>query len=380
MDSVFNTDKRIKMGIWGLGRGQSFLNSAKALNIDVVAGCDIHPEMRARFQQNVPDAFLTDKEDEFLAQDFDVVLIATYLKDHAKHTIKALEAGKHVLCEVTSFYTVAEGVQVIEAVEKSGKIYNLLENYPFTKPNLYLKKLWDDGMFGEFQYAEFEYAHEARILLYAYNTPGESLPVEPGYTVHNWRAGLNYHYYCTHSLGPIMQITGRRPVKVSAFPCDIHLPGMLQDIPRQSFCPSMIQMDNGGLVRNLMASSTNDYHFGERLWGTLAGAEKITDDLRIRVGGAGGGHMLDIQPEWPELGELASSTGHGGGDFWELYYFARQFFTGEPAPWDIYSAADVTLAGIMAVESASKGGIPLEIPDLRDPAVRDRYRNHPAAP
>ena len=37
MENVFNTDKRISLGIWGLGRGQNFIQSARHLNIDVVA-------------------------------------------------------------------------------------------------------------------------------------------------------------------------------------------------------------------------------------------------------------------------------------------------------------------------------------------------------
>ncbi|MBQ6599418.1 MAG: hypothetical protein IJH79_17865, partial [Lentisphaeria bacterium] len=80
-----------------------------------------------------------------------------------------------------------------------------------------------------------------------------------------------------------------------------------------------------------------------------------------------------------ELGELAESAGHGGGDFWELYYFAREILTGEPAPWDVFAACDVTLAGIMAVRSHEAGGQPMEIPDFRDPAVRERYRNDEGA-
>ena len=97
--------------------------------------------------------------------------------------------------------------------------------------------------------------------------------------------------------------------------------------------------------------------------------------LFLRIGAAGSGLRTAVEPVWPELGELAESAGHGGGDFWELYYFAREILTGEPAPWDIFSACDVTLAGIMAVRSHEAGGKPMAIPDFRDPAVRECYRN-----
>ncbi|MBO7147894.1 MAG: Gfo/Idh/MocA family oxidoreductase [Lentisphaeria bacterium] len=371
-NSVFKTDKRIKLGVWGLGRGAYLVHQAKFLNIDVVAGCDIHPDMRECFAKNTPGAFVTADEDEFLAQDFDAVLIATYFKDHAKHTIKALNAGKHVMCEVTAFHTPADGVKVVEAVEKSGKVYNLLENYPFTKENMYIRDLWQKGFFGEFMYGEASYLHECRVLSYAYNTGLDGLPIEPGYHAHNWRSTLNTHYYNTHSLGPIMNITGLRPVAVSATPCDVYLPGYLGK--KGTVTPSIIKMNNGALMRNLMGCTTNDYHMELRMWGTKASVEKI-NDLKIRVGACGGGEMLKIAPEISELQKLADQAGHGGGDFWELYYFAREILTGEPAPWNIYSAADVTLTGIMAVHSSLKDGEMVEVPDFRNKAVRDQYRN-----
>ncbi len=39
--------------------------------------------------------------------------------------------------------TPAGGVALVEAVESSGKAYNLLENYPFSKENQYARKPLD---------------------------------------------------------------------------------------------------------------------------------------------------------------------------------------------------------------------------------------------
>ena len=51
---VFNTNKRIRLGIWGLGRGLSFYSTCKHLNIDVVAGCDYNQHMRDNFLKANP--------------------------------------------------------------------------------------------------------------------------------------------------------------------------------------------------------------------------------------------------------------------------------------------------------------------------------------
>ena len=372
---IFNTDKRIRLGIWGLGRGSAFIHSCKALNIDVVAGCDFNPFMRKKFQQWCPDAFVTDDEDAFLAQDIDAVLIATWFGAHAKHAIKALNAGKHVMCEVTSFFTPAEGVALVEAVEKSGKVYNLLENYPFTKDNMYVRKLWQDGFFGDLLYGEYDYLHEGRSLAFTYI---DGQPVQPGWTCHNWRSWQSPHYYCTHSLGPVMQITGTRPVKVTALPAGIFpfgqtiMDGPLTNHSGRGASPQLIQMDNGAIVRNLMSGLTGDSHL-RRLWGKYASVD-LTDGIKIRVGASGHGRQYKVDSKWDSLGELAERTGHGGGDFWEIYYFARQILTGEKAPWDIYAASDVTVTGIMALKSIYSGKAQ-EVPDFRIKEVRDRYRN-----
>ena len=174
-----------------------------------------------------------------------------------------------------------------------------------------------------------------------------------------------------------MKITGLRPVSVTAFPEEVSLPGYLPGSGMSRPCPSLIRMSNGGVMRNLCGATTGDYHTGKRIWGTRASAENIGGHgLRLRIGASGNGLVVPVEPEWPaELGKLAENAGHGGGDFWELYYFAREILTGEPAPWTIGDACDVTLAGIMAVRSHGSGGQPMEIPDFRDGAVRDRYRN-----
>lgn len=371
---IFDTKRRIKLGIWGLGRGLSFFQCCSLLNIDVVAGCDYNEAMRKDFSRFCPDAFVTDDIDEFLKQDLDAVVVATFCPAHADDAIKCLKAGKHVISEVTAFHTMAEGVRLVEEVEKSGLVYNLAENYPFTAANTWLANRWKEGLFGDLMYAEYEYVHECRSLAYTYIN---GQPVQPGHTPHNWRSWLNFHYYCTHSLGPVMVITGTRPVRVQAFPCKPTIAGYLQTEKSESMgsmTPSMIVMSNGAVVRNLMGAGTNDSH-AARLWGTRGASEIGHDGLRLRLGASGGSPAGLVKPEWEGLGEIAAQTGHGGGDFWTLYYFAREILTGEKGPFDIYGAADVTIPGILARRSSLNGGQPYDVPDFRSKTARNKYRN-----
>ena len=350
----------------------SFYAMCEALNIDVAAGCDFNAHMRQRFQDAKPDALVTSDADEFLAADLDAVLLATFCTAHADDAIRCLRAGKHVLSEVTAFHTMAEGVALAEAVRKSGLVYNLAENYPFTAPHMCLAKHWKEGLFGDLMYAEGEYVHEVRSLAYTYI---DGVPIIPGYSLHQWRSWLHFHYYCTHSLGPIMAITGTRPTRVVSLPGTHCLPGFpIPDLQGLGgIAPSLINMDNGAVVRNLMGGTTNDVHLF-RYWGTK-GAAEATDRLFLRLGGGGSTPKLEVKTDWGEMTELAEKTGHGGGDFWVLYYFARQIREGVPAPFDIYSACDVTIPGILAYRSSQENGRAYEVPDFRKKKDRDAWRS-----
>ncbi|MBI2438489.1 MAG: Gfo/Idh/MocA family oxidoreductase [Lentisphaerae bacterium] len=378
-DSVFKTKKRIRLGIWGLGRGSSFYGACRALNIDVVAGCDYNEHMRTAFLNHNPGAFVTAEAAEFLKQDFDAVLLATFCPAHADDAIACLRAGFHVLSEVTSFHTMAEGVRLVEEVERSGLIYNLAENYPFSAANMWLKAKWDEGLFGELVYAEAEYVHEILTLSYTYI---DGTPIIPGNQAHSWRSWINYHYYNTHSLGPMMYITGTRPTRVVSLPGAHRLPGyVMKGVSGMGAAtPSLITMSNGGLVRNLMGPMTSDDGIA-RYWGTLGAARMAGRGLQLRLGGRGNSPMLEVNPTWPAFTGLAEKAGHGGGDFWELYYFARQILEGKSAPFDIYTAADCTIPGILAYRSQAENGRAFDVPDFRDHKQREAYRNdHYAQP
>lgn len=371
---MLNTEKRIRLGIWGLGRGMSFYKSCEALGIDVVAGCDYNEHMRDGFLESCPGALVTADSEEFLKYDMDAVLLTTFSTEHCDDSIRAIEAGKHVLSEVTSFHTMAQGVRLVEAVEKSDRVYQLAENYPFTKQNMFLADQYAKGLFGELQYAEFEYVHNCLTLAYTYI---DGKPVMPGNSVHFWRSWINFHYYNTHSLGPVMHITGLRPTRVVSLPAEKGVPGFLNP-QYQGVAPSLINMSNGSVMRNLMGATANDVHVA-RLWGTEGAAENVGNGLYLKLGGGLGASSslkLKVEPEWPEgFGELAEKTGHGGGDFWVLYFFSREIREGVPGPFNIHAAADCTSAGILAYRSAMEGGTPYDIPDFSRLEERDKWRD-----
>ena len=178
-----------------------------------------------------------------------------------------------------------------------------------------------------------------------------------------------------------MHISGERPTRVVALAGAQSLPGYPTGKRggMGGVAPSLINMSNGAVVRNFMGATTNDAGI-YRYWGTRGSAE-IDHGLYLRLGASGGAPKMAVNADWGELTPLAEKMGHGGGDFFVLYYFARQILFGKPAPFDLYRAADVTIPGILAYRSAVKGGKTYEVPDFRKKADRDAWRgDHFAQP
>jgi hypothetical protein len=118
-----------------------------------------------------------------------------------------MERGIAVFSECPSAPTLASCVKLVETAERTGTKYMIAENYPFSAALLEMKRLREEGTLGRILYAEGEYNHTCPKEELAALTPGK----------YHWRAWLPRTYYVTHTLGPLMHVTGQTPVKVNAF-------------------------------------------------------------------------------------------------------------------------------------------------------------------
>ena len=141
----------------------------------------------------------------FLAHAMDAVILVNDFDQHAPAAIAALERGLSVLSETGACRTLAEGVALIEAAERSSGIYMFAENYPYMPFAREMRRRYAAGDIGEVRYAEAEYLDEPADLAAMAGDRG------------HWRARTPATYYCTHSLAPVAAITGTRPVRVSGF-------------------------------------------------------------------------------------------------------------------------------------------------------------------
>jgi predicted dehydrogenase len=122
-------ERRLRIGVLGAGQiaqAAHFESCTKAANADLYAICDVADDLRERMvithgaqkSYNDYDRMLADPE-------VDAVIIATADAFHVPASIRALEAGKHVLCEKPVGLTVEESYDLKAAISKSGKIFQV---------------------------------------------------------------------------------------------------------------------------------------------------------------------------------------------------------------------------------------------------------------
>ncbi len=114
----------------------------------IVALYDVNLE-RARELAERYGATAYETLDELLAApDVDAVSVCTSNATHAEATIKALQAGKHVLCEKPMAITFEECEQMVAAADAAGRQLMIDQNQRFAKAHIRAKELLDAGRIG----------------------------------------------------------------------------------------------------------------------------------------------------------------------------------------------------------------------------------------
>ena len=112
----------IKLGVIGIGVGAVEILPAMEASplVDLVAGADINPEVRARFQERYPDARVYASAEELCADPgVEAVWISTPNVYHAPMTILAANHGKHVVVEKPMAINLQEAEAMVEAAERN---------------------------------------------------------------------------------------------------------------------------------------------------------------------------------------------------------------------------------------------------------------------
>ena len=154
--------------------------------------------------------------DEMLAEapDIDSVAIFTQRHLHGPMVIKALEAGKNVYSAVPIACEIDEIGEIIETVKKTGKVYMMGETCYYYPCAIYCRQKYKEGGFGKFVYGESQYYHDIMDMFGSFSAQGDK-----------WKrvAGIPPMFYPTHSISMILSaLPGEHIKKVSCFGYEDH--------------------------------------------------------------------------------------------------------------------------------------------------------------
>ncbi len=96
-------------------------------------------------------------EDVFGDPEIDLVVVSTQMSLHYEYTKRALESGKHCLCEKPFMETKAQAQELFDLAEKKGLYCSAYQNRRYDSDFLTVQKVIESGMLGELLEVEMHY-------------------------------------------------------------------------------------------------------------------------------------------------------------------------------------------------------------------------------
>ena len=358
----YDVTEQIRFGIIGaVTRGGSYVLQANPAST-ISALCDINSTGLAKSAADLGvEHTFRDAEEMLDSGLVEAVVVGTPMQFHASQAIMALERNIHVISEVTAGVSIEECERLVRTARRSSAQYMMGENFTYMKPNVLVREIVRQGLFGELYYGEGAYIHELKELN------------EITKWRRRWQTGVNACTYPTHSLGPVLQwFEPERVVSVCAIGSGHHyVDPRGDDYEMEDSVTMMCRLSKGALVHirvdMLSARPHNMVHY--QLQGTdgcyespgsYRGVPKIW--LRSR-NPKHEWEPLELLEEnflpdyWKHPPEEAVRAGHGGGDYWEVQDFVTAIRKDSEPPIGIDAAMDMTLPGLVSQQSLAEGSI-----------------------
>ncbi len=399
---------RVRLGFIGTGlRGQDHLDLAlRRTDVDVVALCDIAPDMLATALKQVADAGkpapVVHTGDAYayrrLLEDrsLDAVIIATPWEWHAPMVLDALAAGiRYVGTEVVLGMTLEDHWKVVRAAEHHGAQVMMLENVCYRRDVLAVLNMVRQGVFGELVHLQGGYQHDLRGVKFNDGKTPYGSGVEfgaKGYSEARWRTqhsvDRNGDLYPTHGIGPLAMMTdinrGNRFTKLSSFAGKAR--GLHDYVVAKGGAEhpnAKVRFKLGDVVTTQLACANGEtvllqhvtslprpYSLGFRVQGTKGLWMDVNHSIHVE--GASARHKWEAaqawldkydHPLWRRYGNDAQGAGHGGMDFFVLHGFVESAKRQLPTPQDVYDAAAWSAITPLSEESVREGRV-VDFPDF----------------
>jgi predicted dehydrogenase len=343
------SDRKIRVGIVGNGVckfGPSF-GFQDHPNVSVVAVSDLFPDrcdemaVKCRCDKKYPSLEELVKDDTIEA-----VFVATDAASHVKHCVEVLKHGKHVASAVPAAWGSLEEAQLLyETVKGSGKKYMMFETSAFHEDCFAMRQIYQAGGFGKLLYTEGEYHHFSDTPIPSYK---------------NWRLGAPAQWYPTHANAYYVCVTNGSFTEVSG----MGMPSLQERFQPQNNAYknpfgteiAMLRTSEGGMAR--MAGSRDIPKTGSES-GRVYGQRGWMNGMSYQ------GQEANLPSfDRPALPPTVATGHHGGSSGFLMNEFVLSILEDRKPMVDIVAALNMTVAGIVAHQSAMKNGELLKIPQF----------------
>jgi predicted dehydrogenase len=349
------SERKLRVGIVGYGVckfGAEF-GFQNHPNVEIVAVSDLFPDRCSELAQVCRCARTYPSLEELVKDDrIEAVFVATDAPSHARHCIEVLKHGKHVASAVPAvFGSLEEADQLFAMVKQSGLKYMMFETSCFHEDLHAMRQIFRAGGLGRLVYSEGEYFHYMEQPIPSYK---------------DWRVGLPPQWYPTHSNAYYGGVTHGSFTEVSCLGMQSRIEHLLpaNNRYRNAFGTeiALFRTSEGGTSRMGVSWDTPGYG-GEMgrirgqkgsYYGKYEGLETTLPDLRR-----------------PPLPPGVQAGGHGGSHGYLMDEFVTAILRDRKPLVDIALALNLTVAGIVAHQSACKDGERLKIPQFELSGVEE---------
>ena len=363
--------KKLKFGLVGMGFGANFAPILKYHpSTELYALC-----RRNSFELEKAGKYLgvsklyTDFEEMISLEELNAILIMSPVSEHYTMAKMSLEAGKHTAVTVPMAETKEQCIDLLETRKKSGKVYMMFETAVYTRTFLFVKELLDSGKLGKIQFLRG--SHQQNM----------SMPGWPDY----WY-GFPPMLYSTHALSPLLALSDKKVESVNCYGSGT----IREEFAVRYNSPfavetALLKLKDSDLACELTRSlfdtirqfreSFDVYATklsfeweqisgeGHVLHSNLEDAERITvpdysNRLPESIQAYSTGKVAD-----EEHASSIQGSGHGGSYPHMVHEFVSAILEDRRSAIDADKAANWTMAGICAHESAIKNGEKIIVPE-----------------
>ncbi|WDQ18140.1 Gfo/Idh/MocA family protein [Rhodopirellula sp. P2] len=369
------SDGKVKMAMVGLGFGSEFISIYQAHpDADVVAICRRNEtELNKAGDQFGIDRRYTDYDAVLADPEVQCVHINSPIADHAWMSLKALDAGKHVMCTVPMATTIEECQQICEKVKETGLKYMMAETVVYSREFLFIKDMYEKGELGKIQHLAASHPQD--------------MDGWPSY----WEEMIPMHY-ATHVVSPCLGLTNAIAESVSCFGSGT----VREDIAKKSGSPFAVESchiklkdsDITAHIWRFLYDVARQYRESFDVYGTkrsfewtlvenephvLHTAKKPENEIPEKIEIPDFAHLLPepiqrftLPAEIHDADHLSfvQGGGHGGSHPHMVHEFVSAVKE-DRDPWpNAPTAANWTCTGLCAHQSAMKGGELVRLPDF----------------